>query len=325
MTGMFRFYRYGGPQELVYDDVESGPPGRGQVRIRNAAVAVNFRDVMLRRGSYEVTAFPSGIGIDSVGIVEAVGPEVHGVTMGDRVACIDGADGAYAELRIIQASRAIVVPPAIDDATVAGMMLRGMMARNLLKETYRVRSGDPILVHAAAGGLGLIMCQWARHLGATVIGTVGSREKALVAREYGCAHTIILGEEDFAERVLDITGGEGVPVVYDSIGWETFEGSLRCLSRRGVLASFGEVSGDPEPLTPRLLGEYGSVYLTYPRLGDYTATRAQLLDCASDLFAMVTSGRLHIVISRTYALEDAARAHSDLESRATTGSVVLVV
>jgi len=325
MTGMFRFYRYGGPQELVFEDLEIGSPGRGQVRLRNAAVAVNFRDVMLRRGSYEATTFPSTIGIDSVGVVDAVGPEVRGITMGDRVACIEGADGAYGEQRIIPAARAIAVPREIDDATAAGMMLRGMMARNLVKETYRVRSGDPILIHAAAGGLGLIMCQWARHLGATVIGTVGSREKALVAREYGCEHTIIYGQEDFAERVLDITGGEGVPVVYDSIGWETFEGSLRCLSRRGVLASFGEASGEPEPLSPRLLGEYGSVYLTYPRLGDYTATRAQLLDCANDLFAMVTSGKIRIVINRSYALEDAARAHAELESRATIGSNVLVV
>lgn len=325
MSGTIQFYRYGGPQELMYEDVEIGPPGRGQVRMRNTAVEVNFRDVMLRRGSYEVTTFPSGLGIDSVGYIEAVGPEVYGVGLGDRVACIDGADGAYAEQRNIPATRAIIVPPTIDDATAAAMMVRGMMARNLLKETYRVRSGDPILIHAAAGGLGLIMCQWAKQLGATVIGTVGNREKALLAREYGCDHTIIYGEEDFGERVLDITGGEGVPVVYDSIGWETFEGSLRCLSRRGVLASFGEVSGEPEPLTPRLLGEYGSVYLTYPRLGDYTATRAQLLDSANDLFAMVASGKIHIVISRSYALPDAARAHSDLELRATTGSVVLVI
>jgi len=324
MTGVFRFYRYGGPQELVYEDVEIGPPGRGQVRIRNTAIAVNFRDVMLRRGSYEAIAFPSLIGIDSIGLVEAVGPEVYGVALGDRVACIDGADGAYAEQRIIPATRVVSVPPTISDVTAAGMMTRGMMARNLVKETYRVRSGDPILIHAAAGGLGLILCQWAKHLGATVIGTVGSREKAVVAREYGCDQTIIYGEEDFAERVLDITGGEGVPVVYDSIGWETFEGSLRCLSRRGVLASYGEASGEPEPLSPRMLGEYGSVYLTYARLGDYTATRAQLLECANDLFKMVASGRIRIV-SRSYALEDAARAHSDLELRSTTGSLVLLV
>jgi NADPH:quinone reductase len=325
MSGMFRFHRYGGPQELIYEDLEIGAPGRGQVRIRNTAVAVNFRDVMLRRGSHEVPSFPSGIGIESVGRIDAVGPDVHGLAIGDRVTCIAGPDNAYAEQRIIPAARAVIVPPTIDDATAAAMMIRGMMARSLLKETYRVRSGDPILIHAAAGGVGLIMCQWAKHLGATVIGTVGSREKAYVAREYGCDHTILYGHENFADRVLDITGGEGVPVVYDSVGWDTFEGSLRCLGRRGVLASFGESSGEPEPLAPRVLGEHGSVFLTYPRLGDYTATRAKLLECANDLFMMVATGKVRVVISRTHGLEDAARAHADLESRATTGSTVLMV
>jgi NADPH2:quinone reductase len=245
--------------------------------------------------------------------------------VGDRVACVSGPDSAYAEQRIIPAARAVMLPDGIDDITAAAMMIRGMTARYLLKETYRVRSGDPILIHAAAGGVGLIMCQWAKHLGATVIGTVGSAEKAVAAGQHGCDYPIVYGEEDFAERVRDITGGEGVPVVYDSVGRDTFEDSIRCLRRRGLLVSFGEASGDPDPMPPRRLGQLGSLYLTHPSLGDYTATRAQLLETANDLFAMVQSGKVRIDISMRYRLEDAPRAHADMEARNTTGSIVLVV
>jgi NADPH2:quinone reductase len=325
MSKVFRFQRHGGPEVLQFEDLEIGVPGRGQVRIKSTAIAVNFRDVLVRRGTHAVPSFPSGMGVESVGLVDAVGPDVHGIMVGDRVACVAGPDSAYAEQRIIPAARAVMVPDGIDDSTAAAMMIRGMTARYLLKETYRVRSGDPILIHAAAGGVGLIMCQWAKHLGATVIGTVGSKDKAEVAREYGCDHPIVYGEEDFAERVHEITGGEGVPVVYDSVGKETFEGSLQCLRRRGLLVSFGEASGDPDPMPPRRLGQLGSIYLTHPSLGDYTATRAQLLETANDLFAMVESRKIRIDITRTYALEDAPRAHADLESRTTTGSIVLVV
>jgi NADPH2:quinone reductase len=324
MDRAFRFYEYGGPEVLRLEDLEIGAPGRGQVRIVSSAIAVNFRDVLVRRGTHTVPHFPSGIGVESVGVIDAVGPDAHGLSIGDRVACVAGPDGAYAERRIIPAARAVVVPDGLDDSTVASMMIRGMTARYLLKETYRVKSGDPILIHAVAGGVGLIMCQWAKHIGATVIGTVGSAHKAQIAREFGCDHAIVYTEEDFVERVRDITGGEGVPVVYDSVGRETFEDSLKCLRRRGVLASFGEASGDPDPIPPRRLGQLGSIFLTHPSLGDYTATRAQLLETANDLFAMVASGRIRIDISQTYALEYAPLAHADLEARRTTGSIVLL-
>jgi NADPH2:quinone reductase len=325
MSLVFRFHQYGDPDVLQLESLEIGVPGRGQVRIRSTAVAVNFRDVLVRRGTHSVPSFPSGMGVESVGIVDAVGPDVHGIMVGDRVACVAGPDSAYAERRIIPAARAVMVPEGIEDGTAAAMMIRGMTARYLLKETYRVRSGDPIVIHAAAGGVGLIMCQWAKHLGATVIGTVGSIEKADVARRHGCDHPIVYGEEDFVERVRDITGGEGVPVVYDSVGRDTFDNSARCLRRRGLLVSFGEASGDPDPMPPRRLGQMGSLFLTHPSLGDYTATRAQLLETANDLFGMVRSGKIRIDISRTYAFEDAPRAQEDLEQRATTGSIVLMV
>jgi NADPH2:quinone reductase len=216
-----------------------------------------------------------------------------------------------------------VLPPGIDERTAAAMMVRGMTARYLLRETYRVKEGDTILIHAAAGGVGLIVCQWARYLGAIVIGTVSSDEKAALAKSHGCDHPI--GYENFAERVGALTGGEGVPVVYDSVGKATFEQSLRCLRRRGILASFGEASGEPDPIPPRRLGLLGSLYVTHPSLPDYTATRAALLETAHDLFGMVESGTVRIAISRTYPLAEAPRAHADLEARVTTGSIVLTL
>ena len=321
----FRFYEHGGPEVLRFEDVAIGEPQPGELRIRNIAVAVNFRDVLVRRGTHAVKAFPSGIGIESAGVVEEVGPGVNDFAVGQRVACVAGPDTAYAEARIIPAARAIVLPPAIDERTAAAMMIRGMTARYLLKETYRVQPGDTILIHAAAGGVGQIVCQWAEHLGATVIGTVGSDEKAAVARQHGCDHALVLGKDDIVERVRALTGGEGVPVVYDSIGKATFEDSLRCLRRRGILASFGEASGDPDPVPPRRLGQLGSLYVTHPSLGDYTATREALLETANDLFNMVMSGKLRIDIGTTYPFAEAPRAHADLESRRTTGSIVLTV
>jgi NADPH2:quinone reductase len=219
----------------------------------------------------------------------------------------------------------ISLASAIDERTAASMMIRGMTARCLLHDTYKVQRGDTILIHAAAGGVGLIMCQWAKHLGAMVIGTVSSDEKAEVARAHGCDHPIVYTREDFANRVREITGGEGVPVVYDSVGKATFEGSLRCLRRRGLMASFGEASGDPDPMPPRRLGALGSIYLTHPSVSNYTATRAELLSAAHDLFAMVASGKIKIEISRTYLLQEAPRAHADIESRKTTGSIVMLV
>jgi NADPH2:quinone reductase len=324
MVKAFRFYHHGGPDVLAWEDVEILPPAAGQVRMRNTAVAVNYRDVLIRRGSHEVRTFPSGIGLESAGVVEAVGPGVTEVAVGDRIACVAGPDGAYAEARNVPAARAIKLPDSIDERTAAAMMIRGMTARYLLHETYAVKPGDAILVHAAAGGVGLILCQWAKHLGASVIGTVSTDDKAEVARAHGCDHPIVYTRDDFAERVKEITKGEGVAVVYDSVGRTTFEGSLRSLRRRGVLASYGEASGDPEPVPPRRLGHLGSIFLTHPSLPDYTASRAELLKTADDLFAMVRSGKVKIEISHTYALREAPQAHADLEARKTTGSIVLV-
>ena len=325
MVKAFRFYEHGGSEVLRLEDVALGEPQPGELRIRNTAVAVNLRDVLVRRGTHAVKAFPSGIGVESAGVVEAVGAGVDDFAVGQRVACVAGPDTAYAQARIIPAARAIVLAPAIDERTAAAMMIRGMTARYLLKETYRVQPGDTILIHAAAGGVGQIVCQWAKHLDATVIGTVGSDEKAAVARTHGCDHALVLGKDDIVERVRALTGGEGVPVVYDSIGKATFEDSLRCLRRRGILASFGEASGDPDPVPPRRLGQLGSLYVTHPSLGDYTATREALLETANDLFNMVMSGKIRIDIGMTYPFAEAPRAHADLETRRTIGSIVLTV
>ena len=325
MSKAFRFHQHGGPEVLRFEDVEVGAPGPGQVRIRNVAVAVNYRDVLMRLGVHAVKSLPSGIGLESAGVIDAVGPDVSGLSVGDRVACAGMPEGSYAEVRIVPAARVIALPAGIDERTAASMMIRGMTARCLLYDAYKVQPGDTILIHAAAGGVGLIMCQWAKHLGATVIGTVSSNEKAAIAHAHGCDHPIVYTRENFAERVREITGGEGVPVVYDSVGKATFEDSLKCLRRRGLMASFGEASGDPDPMPPRRLGALGSIYLTHPSVSNYTATRAELLAAARDLFVMVGSGKIKIEISRTYRLQDAPRAHADIESRKTTGSIVLMV
>jgi NADPH2:quinone reductase len=324
MTKAIRFHATGGPEVLRLEEVEIGEPGPGEIRIRNAAIAVNYRDILVRRGINKV-ALPSGLGLESAGVIEAIGAQVSGLAIGQRVACVAGPDGAYAQARLAPAARVVPLPAGIDARVAAAMMIRGMTARYLLHETFRVKAGDTILIHAAAGGVGLILCQWARHLGATVIGTVGSADKAAIARAHGCDHPIVIGgAEDFVARVRALTGGAGVPVVYDSIGKATFEGSLACLARRGLLASFGEASGDPDPVAPRRLGALGSVYLTHPSLGDYTATRADLLASANHLFDMVASRKIRIEISAEYPLADAARAHADMEQRRTTGSIVLI-
>ena len=310
---------------LQFEDVEEHAPGAGEVRIRNVAVAVNYRDILMRRGAHAVKSLPSGIGLESAGVIDAVGPQASGFAVGQRVAYASMPEGSYAEMRVVPAARVISLPDAIDTRLAAAMMIRGMTARCLLSETYKVKPGDTILIHAAAGGLGLIMCQWAKQLGATVIGTVSSEEKAAIARAHGCDHPIVYTKEDFAERVRAITGGEGVPVVYDSVGKVTFEGSLRCLRRRGVMASLGEASGDPDPMPPRRLGALGSIYLTHPSVSNYIVSRAELIAAANDLFGMVASGKIKIPISRTYPLADAPRAHADMETRKTTGSIVLMV
>jgi NADPH2:quinone reductase len=317
-----RFHAIGGPQVLRWEDVELAPPGAGEVRIRHTAVALNFRDVLVRRGQHAVAVLPSGLGTESAGVIEAVGSGVAGFAIGDRVACVCRPDCAYAEARNAPAARVVKLPDTIDERTAAAMMVRGMTARYLLHATYKVKPGDTILIHAAAGGVGLIVCQWAKHLGATVIGTVGSDDKAAIARAHGCDH--VLSYDNFAARVREITGGKGVPVVYDSVGRATFEGSLQSLAPRGVLASFGEASGDPEPVSVRRLGQLGSLFVTHPSLIDYTATRAELLETTNDLFAMVAAGKIKVEISHSYPLREAAEAHRDVEGRKTTGSVVLI-
>jgi NADPH2:quinone reductase len=317
-----RFDRIGGPEVLRWDDVPLPEPSAGEVRIRHKAVALNFRDIGVRRGQQPIKSFPSGLGTESAGVIEAIGPDVTDFSIGDRVATVCRPDAAYAEARIAPAARVVKLPAGIADRTAAAMMVRGMTARYLLHMTYKVKAGDTIVIHAAAGGVGLIVSQWAKHLGATVIGTVGSDDKAAIARAHGCDH--VLRYDDFAKHVRDITGGKGVPVVYDSVGKATFEGSLQSLRPRGILASFGESSGDPEPISVRRLGHLGSLFVTHPSLIDHTATRAELLETTDDLFAMVGSGKIKIEINHEYPLRDAAQAHRDVEARKTTGSVVLI-
>ena len=325
MSKAFRFHRHGGPDVLRFEDVEVGTPGPGQVRIRNTAVAVNYRDVLMRSGIHAVKSFPSGIGLESAGVIEAVGP-------GGRLASLSATASPMRacrraptrEQRIVPAARLIALPDGIDERTAASMMIRGMTARTLLFDAYKVQPGDTILIHAAAGGVGLIVCQWAKHLGATVIGTVSSDEKAAVARAHGCDHAIVYTREDFAARVREITGGEGVPVVYDSVGKATFEGSLKCLRRRGVMASFGEASGDPDPMPPRRLGALGSIYLTHPSVSNYTVDAGR---AHADRRRSVRDGGQRQDQDRdqpAYPLRDAPRAHADIEARKTTGSIVLV-
>ena len=318
----FRFDRPGGPDVMRWEDVPLPEPGPGEVRLRHTAVAVNFRDILVRRGQHAVKSFPSGLGTESAGVVEAVGDGVTELAAGDLVATVCRPDCAYAEARIAPAARVVKLPGGIDERTAAAMMVRGMTARYLLHSTYKVKADDTIIIHAAAGGVGLIVTQWAKHLGATVIGTVGSDEKAEVARAHGCDH--VLRYDNFATQARELTGGVGVPVVYDSVGRATFEGSMKSLRPRGILASFGESSGDPPPVSVRQLGNMGSLFVTHPSLIDYTASRAELLETVNDLFAMVASGKIKIDITQTYPLREAAQAHRDVEARRTTGSVVLI-
>lgn len=324
MTKAIRMYEHGGPQVLRWEEVEIGEPGPGEVLIRHTAVGLNFREICLRTGQHAGTGFPAAIGLEGAGVIEALGPGVEGFAAGQRVVAAGGPDGSYAEARIMRAERVIPLPDNIDDRTAAAMMIRGMTARNLILRTYPVQAGDTILVHAAAGGLGSILCQWAKDLGATVIGTVGGDEKVDFARAHGCDHVVVYTREDFVPRVREVTGGEGVPVVYDSVGKDTFEGSLACLRPRGVMASYGEASGDPPLVQPRRLGALGSIFLTHPSLPHYTLTRDDLLASANDLFELVAAGRIKIEIGQSYPLAEAARAHRDVESRKTTGSAILI-
>ena len=324
MPRAIRIHQTGGPEVMRWEDVEVGAPGPGEIRIRHEAVGLNYIDVYFRTGLYPAPSLPFSPGMEGAGVVEAVGEGVDSLVAGDRVAYAAPPVGAYAQVRLMPADKVVKVPDGIDSRQAAAMMLQGMTVEYLLLRTYPVRSGDTVLFHAAAGGVGLIACQWAKHLGATVIGTVGSDEKAELARAHGCDHPIVYTRENFTERVREITGGAGVPVVYDSVGRDTFEGSLDCLRPRGMLVSFGQSSGKIDPFDIGVLGAKGSLYVTRPTLMTYTASRAELESSAQALFDVVGSGAVRVTVNQTFPLAEAASAHRALESRQTTGSTVLL-
>ena len=323
MVHAIRFHETGGPEVLRWETVEVGAPAPGQVRVRHEAVGLNFIDTYHRTGLYPLP-LPSGIGLEGAGVVEAIGEGVSNVRVGDRVAYAGGPVGAYSEARCMPAAPLLRLPDAIDFRTGAAMMLQGLTSAYLLRKTYRVQAGDAVLIHAAAGGVGLIACQWAKALGATVIGTTSSEEKAALARAHGADHIIFYNREDVAKRVREITGGEGVAVVYDGVGKDTFMGSLDSLRTRGMMVSFGNASGPVAPFDPLLLSQKGSIFITRPTLMHHTAKREELEELGGELFAMVASGKVRIEVNQTYALRDAAQAHIDLEARRTTGSTILL-
>jgi NADPH2:quinone reductase len=324
MAKAIRMYRYGGPEVLVWEPYDPGQPGSGEVLVRQEAVGLNFIDIYHRTGLYPLPSLPATPGVEGAGVVEAVGAGVTEVTAGDRVAYAGMPPGAYAELRLLPAHRLVKLPDFIATRQAAAMMLQGMTARYLLHGCYPVRSGSRILIHAAAGGVGLIVCQWAKHLGAMVIGTVGSPEKAEIARAHGCDYPVLYDREDLVSRVRSITAGKGVDVVYDSVGQATFAKSLDCVRPMGMVVSFGQSSGAVPPFDLGILTAKGSLFLTRPSVMHYTASREDLLAHARDLFEVVSKGAVKIKIQQTYLLAEAARAHRDLEGRRTTGSSILV-
>ena len=324
MSKAIRIYETGGPEVLQWEEHDPGQPSAGEALVRHEAVGLNFIDVYHRTGTYPLPSLPAVPGMEGAGIVEAVGVGVTEVAAGDRVAYAGLPPGAYAEVRLIPAHRLVKVPDAVSTRQAAAMMLQGMTACYLLRGCYDVKADDTILIQAAGGGVGLIVCQWANHLGATVIGTVGSEAKAELARAHGCHHAVLYNEEDFAERTREITGGRGVDVVYDSVGQATFMKSLDCLRPMGMMVSFGQSSGLVPAIDPGLLSARGSLFLTRPSLMTYTAEREALLAHAHDLFEVVQSGAVKIEIQQTYPLSEAARAHQDLEARKTTGSRILL-
>jgi NADPH2:quinone reductase len=323
MPHAIQIHEAGGPEVLSWDEVEVGEPGPGQVKVRQAAAGLNFIDVYHRTGLYP-QQMPFTPGVEGAGTVESVGEGVANVKAGDRVAYA-GPLGGYAEERLIDAGRLVKLPDAIAFDQAAAMMLQGMTARMLLRAVYPVKSGDTILVHAAAGGVGLILCQWANALGATVIGTVSTEEKAELARAHGCAHPILYTRQDFAAEVAKLTAGQKLPVVYDSVGKTTFMKSLDCLRARGLMVSFGNASGPVEPFSPLVLSQKGSLFLTRPTLFHYIATRPELEEAATDLFDVIRSGKVKVEVKQRFALNDAAEAHRALEARKTTGSTVLTI
>lgn len=322
MTMAIRIYETGGPEVLRWEEIEVGRAGPGEARLRQTAVGLNFLDTYHRSGLYPL-ALPAVLGSEAAGVVEEVGPGVREVEPGDRVAYA-GVPGAYAQARVIRADRLVPLPGEIDERAAAAMMLKGMTAQYLLRRTCPVAAGNVVLVHAAAGGVGLILCQWAKHLGATVIGTVSTDEKAAVARSHGCDHPIVSSRESFVTRVKELTSGRGVRVVYDSIGKDSWDGSLDCLQPLGMMVSYGNSSGPVAPFAPAVLSAKGSLFLTRPTLMTYTARRDDLLATANELFDVVRSGVVRIEINQSYPLAEAARAQRDLEARRTTGSTVLL-
>ena len=323
-TRAIRIHETGGAERLRWEEIEIAPPGSGEVLVRHTAVGVNYIDVYHRTGLYPVPGLPAVLGVEAAGVVEAIGPGVTTVETGELVAYAGGSLGAYAERARVPAERLVRLPASISDEQAAAMMLKGLTAQYLLRRTHRVQRGDTILFHAAAGGVGLIACQWAKHLGATVIGTVGSDAKAPLARANGCDHVIVYTREHFPERVRALTGGAGVTVVYDSVGQATFDDSLDCLAPLGLMVSFGNASGPVPPVNPAILAMKGSLFLTRPTLVTYTAKREDLVAAAEELFGVVASGAVRVTINHRYPLAEAAAAHRALEQRGTTGSIVLI-
>lgn len=324
MTHAIRIEETGGPEVLRWVQMEVGAPGEGEVRLTQTAVGLNYIDVYHRSGLYPME-LPSGIGLEAAARVEAVGAGVTDLKEGDRVAYAAPPIGAYAEARLMPAHRLVKLPDEIDDRLAAAMMLQGMTVQYLIRRTHQVKAGDTVLFHAAAGGVGLIACQWLKALGATVIGTVGSDAKAELAKAHGCDHAIVYTRENFVERVKEITGGEGVPVVYNSVGRDTWEGSLDCLAQFGLMVSFGNASGPVPPVNLGVLSAKGSLFVTRPTLMNYTAKRSDLVASANELFEVVRSGAVKVEVNQTYPLAEAVQAHRDLEARKTTGSTVLTV
>ncbi|MBT3991962.1 MAG: quinone oxidoreductase [Rhodospirillaceae bacterium] len=324
MTKAIVIHQYGGPEVLQWEDIEVGDPGPDEVRIKHEAIGLNFRDTYHRSGSYGVPGdkFPAIIGGDGGGIIEAVGENVTNLSVGQRVAYGNGPMGSYAQARLMPAKFVVALPDDIDYQTAAAMMVKGMTAQYLVRQCYDVKAGDTILIQAVAGGVGLILCQWAKHLGATVIGTVSTEEKAELARSYGCDHAINYSTEDFAKRVREITDGEGVPVAYDGVGASTFEGSIDSLRICGTLVGYGNASGNFPKFDPLLLMDKGSLYFQRTSMKDFVRDRAELEQVSGELMALVSDGTIKIEISKTYPLQDAPQAHIDLEARKTAGSVV---
>jgi NADPH2:quinone reductase len=319
-----RIHRNGGPEELRYEEVEVGEPGPGEARVRHTAIGLNFTDIHHRTGRYPVLQFPHVIGMEAAGVVEAVGEGVTDVRPGDRVAYASEKPRAYSQATVMPVTRLVKLPDFIDDETAAAVILKGLTAQYLIRGAHSVSAGETILIQAAAGGVGLIMCQWARHLGARVIGTVSTAEKAELAKAHGCEHPIIYTQEDVGARVRALTGGEGLPVVYDGVGGSTFETSLACLRRRGLCVSYGTAGGLIPPFDLFRLNRMGSLYVTSAALADYLHTRSEMLERAADLFAVLKSGAVRISVKQRYPLADAARAHGDLETRRTVGSSILL-